>query len=605
MELHHAKRSMFQTALAPIVYKRTQRPPSDDAVPDRADPGQPAIERAAIPRAVAWTDDELTEAEHRLQAPAHRAILVALRSSDPTALISAVSLHDNKDTKVVSEVVSTLARVRSQNIRKGLDDITHHVDRLEKQLAERLSDDVVRVFEAGDDAEQSRLDRIAAAITRMSPGDANSFMREMADATTDDVDRRLDKVERAPASGQPQPLRRSGPGPSIEALRNHVRERILAQDFGSSRTLGQKVNRLILAAKSFDLDLTPVQMSAKKLGFTNGELLESAADVWKDWLDDLTQAADAAVPTQPFGYLHLERLDFVPAGVEHGELIYSIPLAPAEEVAIVHKEWSNTNEEFHKIVSDQFEDYSEKGVVEHTELGSSSQSQAQHASSFSLSMSASGGYGPISANVNTSYSTQQSDSQSRETSIRQTSETTKKASARSRKAHKISFRLAKKTGIEDQTVRKVENPDPIHPVRYDYYQLLRKWRVDLRRYGIRLTYRLTIPEPAIDLLGRTRKLRKLENKIEKGFAFDLEPEAVTRDNWVYLANFYGAKIDPPPRLMTAVQSFKRRPGPGRLGSIYSQQNHRGALLLRQRRWGQMVLRCVPATECPEVFQPEG
>ena len=57
-----------------------------------------------------------------------------------------------------------------------------------------------------------------------------------------------------------------------------------------------------------------------------------------------------APKVDPVGLLHLERLTFQPAGIERGELVYSVPLAPSEEVSISHKEWSHTTEEFERIV---------------------------------------------------------------------------------------------------------------------------------------------------------------------------------------------------------------------------------------------------------------
>ena len=68
-----------------------------------------------------------------------------------------------------------------------------------------------------------------------------------------------------------------------------------------------------------------------------------------------------------------------PAGVERGELVHSVPLAPGETVNISHKEWSVTEKEFEDIVNDYFEGYSEEGVAEKTDIAMSNDSQSQHA----------------------------------------------------------------------------------------------------------------------------------------------------------------------------------------------------------------------------------
>src|SRR4029077_11478562 len=93
----------------------------------------------------------------------------------------------------------------------------------------------------------------------------------------------------------------------------------------------------------------------------------------------------------PVGLLHLERLDFLPAGSERGELVYSVPLSPGEEVNISHKEWSATSEEFSTIVTDFLEAYSEEGVTEKSDISQSSSSQEQHSSGFNTGVTASGG----------------------------------------------------------------------------------------------------------------------------------------------------------------------------------------------------------------------
>src|SRR4051794_9820290 len=82
-----------------------------------------------------------------------------------------------------------------------------------------------------------------------------------------------------------------------------------------------------------------------------------------------------AVKVAPIGMLHLERVEMAPAGVERGELLATIPLAPGEQTSVVQKEWSVTDGEFSTIVTDALEEYSEKGVTEKTELAEATESQ--------------------------------------------------------------------------------------------------------------------------------------------------------------------------------------------------------------------------------------
>jgi hypothetical protein len=233
---------------------------------------------------------------------------------------------------------------------------------------------------------------------------------------------------------------------------------------------------------------------------------------------------------EPVGLLHLERINFVPAGIERGELVYSVPLSPAEEVNITHKEWSNTSEEFSKIVNDFQEAYSEEGVTEKTDFSQSTNSQEQHSSGFNTGVTASGGYGPISISTTLGLNVSSSASNSEQTAINHSVSITRKSSSRVRKEHKMSFKVASALGSEDQQIRKIKNPFIDRAVRVDYYQLVRKWRVELYRYGIRLTYDLTIPEPGSDIIDKIKKVEELRNELENTeLQFDLLPQEISID----------------------------------------------------------------------------
>jgi hypothetical protein len=271
---------------------------------------------------------------------------------------------------------------------------------------------------------------------------------------------------------------------------------------------------------------------------------------------DLNYAFDQRLDVEPIGMLHLERLGFIPAGIERGELLYSVPLSPGEQVNISHKEWSNTSSEFEQIVTDSIEDYSEEGVTEKSELVQSTNSQREHTSGYDLGVTASGGWGPVSISASASYHVSDSATTSQATARNQSNELTRKASSRVKKEHKTSFKVASASGTEDQAVRLITNPFEDKATRVDYYQLVRKWRVDLYRYGLRMTYDLTIPEPGSDILSKIVEIKSLTSALSEGFGgtdstlpwarFDVTPEQITRSNYLAFAAQYGVAIEPPP-----------------------------------------------------------
>lgn len=269
-------------------------------------------------------------------------------------------------------------------------------------------------------------------------------------------------------------------------------------------------------------------------------------DTWFHQMDQLVDGFQEQMKIEPVGFLHLEKLNFTPAGIERGELVYSLPLAPGEEVNIAHKEWSNTSEEFEEITQDFFEDFSEEGVSEKNEMAESTDSQKQHSSGFNTGVTASGGYGPVNITATANYNVNDSASNSEKSSLNQSSTVTSKASSRTKKDHKISFKVASISEIEDQSVRKIINPDKENAKRVDYYQLIRKWKIDLLRYGLRLTYDLTIPEPGSDILSKIIEIKELNELLENEFNFPLEPESITFDNYLELAAEYKTAVPNPP-----------------------------------------------------------
>ncbi len=277
---------------------------------------------------------------------------------------------------------------------------------------------------------------------------------------------------------------------------------------------------------------------------SNGAIAVIEAEI--DRLNQLIDGFQERMKIEPVGFLHLERLTFTPAGIEQGELVYSLPLAPGEEVNIAHKEWSHTSEEFEKIVEDFFEGFSEEGVAEKSEITESTGSQKQHSSGFDTGVTASGGYGPVDITATASYNVSDSATKSEQHSINQSVAVTRKASSRTKKEHKISFKVASASGVEEEAVRKIVNPDRDKPNRVDYYQLIRKWKVNLYRYGVRLTYDITIPEPGSDILSKIVEIKELDDLLELEFDFSLNPNTVTRNNYLNLAAEYNAAVPSPP-----------------------------------------------------------
>jgi len=239
----------------------------------------------------------------------------------------------------------------------------------------------------------------------------------------------------------------------------------------------------------------------------------------------------------PVGRLHLERLEMYTAGVEKGELVFTVPMAPGETVTVSHKEWSTSSQSYEDIVQDSFESYSERGVAEKTDASMSTENEAKHADALNFGATLSGSYGPVSLTTTLGLNNSNEARQSVSNSMRQNKEVTEKASARARQEHKLSVKLESTRGAEDASFRTITNPGA-EPRRIDYYKMMRKWKTDLFRYGLRMTYDVAIPTPGVRLWARWRRVAAIDEELRVPFTFTLKPQDVTTLN--YLAE--GAKV---------------------------------------------------------------
>jgi hypothetical protein len=249
---------------------------------------------------------------------------------------------------------------------------------------------------------------------------------------------------------------------------------------------------------------------------------------------------------EPIGRLHLERLEMTPVGIEKGELVYSVPLAPKETVNITHKEWATKASEFQDLVSDYIEGYSEEGVIEKREMAYSADTQSKHSTAFSTSATLSASYSNVTLSSSVGYNSSSDDQQAVKDSKNHSSTITRKASERIKKEHQTSFKVASASGTEDQAVRVITNPREDATMRVDYHRMMRKWKVDSIRYGLRMTYDLVIPSPGIDLLRKINEIRRLDVQLGKKFTFPMTVTDIVPGKLPGLMKEFQAHIDPPP-----------------------------------------------------------
>ena len=94
----------------------------------------------------------------------------------------------------------------------------------------------------------------------------------------------------------------------------------------------------------------------------------------------------ASSSVEPVGRLHLERMEMTPVGIEHGELVHSVPLTPGETVNISQREWSTTTQTFEQLIEDYKEGFSETGVAEKTDLMQATDTESKHTSDLAVKL---------------------------------------------------------------------------------------------------------------------------------------------------------------------------------------------------------------------------
>jgi hypothetical protein len=226
---------------------------------------------------------------------------------------------------------------------------------------------------------------------------------------------------------------------------------------------------------------------------------------------------------QPAGLLHLEQLVITPTAVERGELIYTLPIAPEEKVTLSHKEWSLQEEEYSRFVQDHFENYSEVGVAETTDMAMSSTSQTEHSKTLSMGKPLVPGDATMADPVNGSSVEVTREMQSQDQSRRETQQITQRASSLAVKDQKISFTVTTVSGTQDFTSRVYKNTHKDKVMHVDYYRRMRRWHNELYRTGIRLTYDVVLPDPGRRLRAMWSELDDLETQIAAPFVFEYTP----------------------------------------------------------------------------------
>jgi len=341
----------------------------------------------------------------------------------------------------------------------------------------------------------------------------------------------------------------------------NLREQIMA----SPRGMHGMLNELLTASATIAEGSAAHVALAQKLAQVPAEvfvtLAKFAGAVAKDPARAglLSELYQKQLTVSPVGRLYLERLEMFPIGVERGELVFTVPMAPGETTTISHKEWSVSSRGYEDVVQDFFESYSERGVAEKTDTSTASENEVHQSNTLNFGATLSGSYGPVSLTTTLGVGVANDERSSVKTSAQRNREVTQKSSARVRQEHKVSIKIESKQGVDQTSFKTITNPSP-DAVRIDYYKMMRKWRTDLYRYGLRMTYDITVPSPGVRLWARWRRVAQIDKLLGTPLQFGWKPGDIN-EGWVFAKGIdLGVLIQgPPPFTVTPTPVFDVTP----------------------------------------------
>ncbi len=221
------------------------------------------------------------------------------------------------------------------------------------------------------------------------------------------------------------------------------------------------------------------------------------------------------------GYLFLDRTRITPRGFALGEHLYSMSLAPAEEVVIEQKTFSKRETTFEEQNEQEKQFDLELSSSLSTELTqglereNSSNEQTAVQVAGSMTGQAQGTLGKVvtagaSVKFDASYA-RTLDEASRTTttrSVKDSASSSRKVASKYRAVHKTTFRVSTETRFETSAKRVIRNPNQFSTLDINYFKILQRLILRQERYGVRLCWAPAVKAPAQALRTRIQAERQ-------------------------------------------------------------------------------------------------
>lgn len=211
------------------------------------------------------------------------------------------------------------------------------------------------------------------------------------------------------------------------------------------------------------------------------------------------------------GFLFLDRTRIRPIGFAVGEFVYSLSLAPGEEVTIEQKTYSKRETTFEdmndqestldlEISSNLTSELTEGLNQENSQLSRDSETGGVHVGVQYEGIN-------VQAGPTTTDSVDDGHKTTSTTALKNTQTSSSKVAAKYRAQHKVTFTVSTENRYESTSKRVIKNPNPYTPIDLLYFKMNQKLKLSQERYGVRLCWAPAVRDPASGFYARLQALK--------------------------------------------------------------------------------------------------
>jgi len=235
------------------------------------------------------------------------------------------------------------------------------------------------------------------------------------------------------------------------------------------------------------------------------------------------------------GRLYYDRLRLRPAGLTPGEQVYSLSLAPGEEVTLTQRSETKRSRSFEEVITASDERDLEFNSTWSTDLTQATTDSTTSTQNASLNAGLNIQTPVISANIGGQVSTSTSQTHSVTDTVARHTQMTQRAASKIRREHKTTFKVSTDITEEIGSRRVLRNPNPLRALTLHFFKLYQKVCALLERYDVKLCLVVELRDPGREL--RVDVTDALDKLVPIRPASDLAGTTKSeKQKWVYNFN---------------------------------------------------------------------